>query len=361
MQIFFYGLQLNYKTFFRAIMAITLQVIPEKNHSALVSIDATKYIDIFRKINDTTTPDQATEKQFKTLYKELTDETKSFTLDNLVLDLYDAILTQYNEDEQRQIKQSPAFNNLNSSCSELIKNTIDVFLQQLLADQSNENTHIFFQMHIELSDDKVSITFTDTGPGLRKEDLDEWKDEKNQLAYITKPRQSHKKSANIKGLCGGSGYGMNQLICQTLTNNTLDSKTSRAKPQDFDAKMSFRNASDNFGGAQIQITTQIEPYHQHLFDEKSTSDSLHSPTHLGTDSHDDANDEWILPSQRMTTPSPDTVTAIISPRIRKPKKDSVDEIVHDFQDLKNKVTSFLEQPKHEPHNPDTTGKTPSGH
>lgn len=238
-------------------MTINKEIIKNKDGSVTLEIDLSSYLNVFYKINtqgEAASP--VVKKLFDELHEKLWNMNAEFLGSALFNEMLEKALEKYPETTQEEIQNSPACSLLHDSGREIIKNTIDVFLENHLKHNDRQTT-LQLNLNIEDLGDKVQVTFSDNGAGFN--DVNQWSNEQKQLAYVSKHTYSQKKDNQVRGLLGGGGFGIRHLIHQILIGTTLSHRTQPIRPKNYEASMTFANGIGVLKGAAIQITTQKRP------------------------------------------------------------------------------------------------------
>ncbi len=256
------------------------------NHEARIEIDLSKYCVLFCKKNTQNSPLSSEEEAaFKIEFSKLSQyflySQAGFIYENML----DEALNTFAENERTAIRKSPAIYLMHDSFSELLKNSIDAFLLGRLLEAkdqsratsitpfstSSESTFpdsndywtedvdniLHFRLEVTSSEDQVSLIFTDSGPGFSDDFLENLSGEDHQLKYINQ-RKQHGYSP-IKGLLGGRGLGLRQIICQILSGEELKPNAKNIQKHPIlDSAIYFYNCPENFGAC-VKITTQKAP------------------------------------------------------------------------------------------------------
>ncbi|MDP3562016.1 MAG: hypothetical protein Q8R83_07560 [Legionellaceae bacterium] len=252
-------------------MLISTKIFTEKNGSTTLDIDLTEYLRLVKTINTSDISLYSTKyKRYLRLYNELSEITNPVGM--LQDKMTDGVLTKFTEEEQQIIFASPGYNLLHDSFFEILKNAIDAVIEYHLKDHRNDNTHVYLNFNIEISNNEIIMTFLDAGPGFPPDFLLTVENERQQLNYLINNHwgNSDKKKRKLKGLLGGAGQGVHHLIFQILTGREFNSRIAPVRSPDFSSAIKFsNNGASGFPGAKIEITTQKSPF---LINEVNGSD-----------------------------------------------------------------------------------------
>jgi hypothetical protein len=234
--------------------------IIEANGSVTLEIDLGRYVEVFRKMNQKAPPaSEEVQEEYTQLITKIIDKYTKIGGSALAMEWMREAFQCYPKNIQSEIMLSPVYTLLSDSVVELIKNTIDSFLEHQLKNPTESTTKILLNFQAEVTKDQVLFTFSDTGTGFdEQDDLPKWSTEESQMEYIQQRKYS--KKSGIVGLLGGGGFGIRHLIHQILIAKEFTADSSFIRPENFESSIRFSNGTGDFPGARIQIMTQKEPF-----------------------------------------------------------------------------------------------------
>lgn len=259
------------------------QLFQEDNQSSTVEIDLAEYLPLFRVAN-TAKIDRESQKykEFRSAHAALFAYFDGMGSSNLMAEMEDICLERYSEAERLKIINSPAYTLLHDSFRELLKNSVDVFLEHHLQNPHDTSTKVKFNFDVQAYKDGIRLIFSDSGSGFSREILKDLENEDKQLQYIHTHQRSKKRSEGAVGLLGGGAFGLRQLIHQVLTGNELKPGKKIPRSRLFDSGIFFSNGTNNYcHGGSIAITTSLAPIPD-LENEASTNIEKHRDSKMAS-------------------------------------------------------------------------------
>ncbi len=242
-------------------MRVDMVLLREKNKSITVEMNLQHYLPLFLRINEKGRPlELAEQNAFNHAFSKVSAHFAGVGAESLMEDIKELLLQQYSPLEQTALLASPVFNLIGDAYTEIFKNAIDIVLEQHIKKLSNPATKVKVNIHMEKFLDRVTITFSDSGPGFTQSIRDKLNTEANQLKYSEQHQGSQKNAAKYKGMMGGRGRGLRNIIALVLSGEPLHPGKNVQRAKHFNSEIHFTNANNPYcPGACIEMTAQLAP------------------------------------------------------------------------------------------------------
>jgi hypothetical protein len=252
-----------------------------------ITLDLSLYIETYEKAYGVSRPVGPEQDDAITQFERLTIEMYG-QLEGVLgqihwIDALDLATQNLEQSQKDDIAQSPAARMMDNSFIEIIKNSMDECVSRYY--DSNHSVKPMMQLGLDVDNtsnpDQVLIQITDAGRGFPDSFLSKVNTQQNRDTYVNTSRGSQKqKQMDRPPLFGGQGRGLRILIAAE-DGDVLERSGKRihrfTKPEV--SSIEFDNIIDTSGhvqGAQITVTTSIEPQEELVWKASKIKEQLHA-------------------------------------------------------------------------------------
>ena len=224
------------------------------NHvkQATLTVDLASYVEAHRE-HGRQSP------EYQTIRNDLVNYTSVLLAGGLWMSIREALTEGLEEDEKNAIENTPANKMLENNFTEILKNSIDVALDDYY--ESGKEAHVTLGIDIDntTSPDLTAISITDSGSGFPKAFRDKVETLEGRTRYMQEEEGSKKRARPDRAeYFGGRGLGLRHFAAneQGLLLEFANTRKMDETPKE--ANLCFRNGTDATGqitGAQIVLTT----------------------------------------------------------------------------------------------------------